>query len=236
MLNCYIVDDELHALNILADYIARTPGLNLIGKSLSAVSALEEVNARRPDLAFVDIEMPELSGLALSELFPKIITVVFTTAHAGFAASAFDLGSYDFLLKPIKYERFLKTIQKIQNIRRDLYHNNHEKSHIFIPSDIKGKMTRVNLTEVIYIESMSNYLVIYLSHEKHVLHMTLNEMEASLPENFSRIHRSVIINENKIKSVKGNQVIISEKTKLTVGQNYRADFLKKISQFLMKRK
>jgi len=240
MLNCYIVDDELHALNVLSDYIARTPNVSLAGKSDDPIAALLEINEIMPDVAFVDIEMPNITGLEFSKLVKKEISIIFTTAHPNFAIDAFEHGVYDFLLKPIKYERFVKSIQKITDIRKSLSQDvlaHPQKDHIFIQSGLKGQMIRINLEDIIYIESLNNYIIIHLNHEKYIVYLTLKETIDTLPSNwFSRIHKSIIVNDDKIKSIEGNRVIIDEKIKLAIGSTYRDAFLEKISKNLVKRK
>jgi two-component system LytT family response regulator len=242
MLNCYVVDDELHALNVISDYITRTPNIHLMGKSNDPIAALQQINELLPDVAFVDIEMPYLSGIEFSKLVKKEVTIVFTTAHPNFAVDAFDCGSYDFLLKPIKYERFLKSIQKITEMRKtlSLAHEilqHPQKDHIFIQSGLKGQMIRINLEDIVYIESLNNYIIIHLAHEKYIVYLTLKETIDTLPANwFSRIHKSIIVNDDKIKSIEGNRVIIDDKIKLAIGNTYRESFLEKISKNLVKRK
>jgi len=242
MLNCYVVDDELHALNVISDYIARTPNTSLVGRCDDPVAALQEINDIMPDIAFVDIEMPNISGLEFSKLVRKEISIIFTTAHPNFAVDAFDYGSYDFLLKPIKYERFLKSIQKVAEIRKSLSLSHDmlthsQKDHIFIQSGLKGQMIRINLEDIIYIESLNNYIIIHLSNEKYIVYLTLKETIETLPSNwFSRIHKSIIVNDDKIKSIEGNRVIIDDKIKLAIGSTYKDSFLEKISKNLVKRK
>lgn len=239
MLNCYIVDDELHALNVLSDYISRTPNINLAGKSDDPIAALLEVNEIVPDVVFVDIEMPNISGLEFSKLVKKEVSIIFTTAHPNFAVDAFEYGVHDFLLKPIKYERFLKSVQKVAEMRKnmgqDLVHP--QKDHIFIQSGLKGQMIRINLEDIIYIESLNNYIIIHLSNEKYIVYLTLKETIDTLPSHwFSRIHKSIIVNDDKIKSIEGNRVIIDDKTKLAIGSTYKESFLEKISKNLVKRR
>lgn len=240
MLNCYIVDDELHALNVLSDYIARTPNVSLAGKSDDPIAALLEINEMMPDVAFVDIEMPNLTGLEFSKLVKKGISVIFTTAHPNFAVDAFEHGVYDFLLKPIKYERFVKSIQKISDIRKSMTPDvltHPQKDHIFIQSGLKGQMIRINLEDIIYIESLNNYIIIHLNNEKYIVYLTLKETIDTLPSNwFSRIHKSIIVNDDKIKSIEGNRVVIDDKIKLAIGSTYRDSFLEKISKNLVKRR
>ena len=239
MLNCYIVDDEFHALKVLADYVIRTPNINLVGKSEDPIMALQEINDIEPDILFLDIEMPSISGLEFSKLVKRETTVIFTTAHPNFAVDAFDHDSCDFLLKPIKYERFLKSIQKASEARKIGVKEEItpiQKDHIFVQSGVKGQMIRITLTDIVYIESLNNYIIIHLNNEKHIVYLTLKETIDTLPpEIFSRIHKSFIVNDDKIRSIEGNRVIMDDKIKLTIGSSFRETFLKKISKHLMKK-
>jgi DNA-binding LytR/AlgR family response regulator len=235
------VDDEFHAIEVLANYVDKTPNIQLLGKCDDPVLALQEINETTPDLVFVDIEMPVISGLEFKNLIKDTTSIVFTTAQASFAVDAFNQGHYDFLLKPIKYERFLKSIQKITEIRKKeeslALIDAPKKDHIFIQSGLKGQMIRIPLVEILYIESLNNYVIIYLKEEKHIVYLTLKEIIQTLPaESFSRIHKSIIVNDEKIKLIEGNRVVINEKTKLAIGNSFKDGFLEKIFKNLIKRK
>lgn len=242
MLTCYVVDDEFHAVELLKDYIIKTPNIELVGFNQNSLTALMEINEKAPDIAFVDIDMPLLSGLEYSNLVKKEVSIIFTTAHADYAVDAFNQNAYDFLLKPIKYERFLQTIQKVITGR---LHDPAQSAarggpvkdnHIFVHCGLKGQMIRIELNDIFYIESLNNYLIFYLKDEKHIVYITLKEMLQTLPpDSFSRIHKSVIINDNRIKAIEGNQVVLNEKIKLTIGQSYKDAFLAKIAKTLIKR-
>ncbi len=240
MTTCYVIDDESHAINILNSYINQTPGLELIGSNDNPVKALQEISALKPDIVFTDIEMPLLSGTEVSKHFDKKIKVVFTTAHPGFAVEAFDLGSHDYLLKPIKYQRFLQCIQRLKppNAEQVKNANNDESpKHIYVQSGTKGQMARIKLEDILYIESLNNYIIIHLPDYKHIVYLTLKEILLTLPEStFSRIHKSIIINDDKIRFIEGNQVIIQDKLKLTIGNSYREYFFNKISKSVLKRR
>ncbi len=240
MTTCYIIDDESHAINILNSYINQTPGLELIGSNDNPVNALHEISALQPDIVFTDIEMPLLSGTEVSKHFNKKIKVVFTTAHPGFALEAFDLGSYDYLLKPIKYQRFLQCVQRLKPQDpepKKIVAADEPPKHIFVQSGAKGQMARIKFDDILYIESLNNYIIIHLPDNKHIVYLTLKEILLSLPEpTFSRIHKSLIINDDKIRFIEGNQVIIHDKIKLTIGNSYREYFFNKISKSILKRR
>jgi len=237
MTTCYVIDDESHAINILLSYINQTPGLELVGSNDNPIKALEEISTLQPDIVFTDIEMPILTGTEVSKHFDKKIKVVFTTAHPGFALEAFELGSYDYLLKPIKYERFLQCVQRLKPELEKSAITHEAPKHIYVQSGTKGQMARIKLEEILFIESLNNYIIIHLPDIKHIVYLTLKEMQHTLPEpNFSRIHKSIIINDDKIRLIEGNQVIIQDKIKLTIGNSYREYFFNKIAKSILKRK
>lgn len=239
MTTCYIIDDESHAINILNSYINQTPGLELIGSNDNPVNAIHEISALQPDIVFTDIEMPLLTGTEVSKYFDKKIKVVFTTAHPGFALEAFELGSYDYLLKPIKYQRFLQCIQRLKPETEPEKSTTPDEvlNHVYVQSGTKGQMARIKLEDILYIESLNNYIIIHLPDNKHIVYLTLKEMLLTLPETtFSRIHKSIIINDDKIRLIEGNQVIIQDKIKLTIGNSYREYFFNKISKSILKRR
>jgi two-component system LytT family response regulator len=240
MTTCYIIDDECHAINILNSYIDQTPGLELVGSNENPVNALQEISALKPDIVFTDIEMPLLTGIEVSKHFDKKIKVVFTTAHPGFALEAFDLGSYDYLLKPIKYQRFLQCVQRLKPPETEPQKSiaaDEPATHIYVQSGTKGQMARIKLEDILYIESLNNYIIIHLPDNKHIVYLTLKEMLLTLPEStFSRIHKSIIINDDKIRFIEGNQVIVQDKIKLTIGNSYREYFFNKIAKSILKRR
>jgi len=239
MLTCYIVDDELHAIDVLKSYISKTPSTELIGCNQNPLIALTEINEKLPDIAFIDVNMPQLSGLECSNLINKDVSIIFTTAHAEYAVDAFNLNAYDFLLKPVKYERFLQTIFKVAERRLQKQPgelSSLKEDHIFIHSGLKGQMIRIDLNDIVYIESLNNYLIFHLNTEKHIVYITLKELIQALPSNsFSRIHKSVIVNDSKIKAIESNQVVINDKLRLTIGQAYKEDFFNKLSKNIVKK-
>ncbi len=238
MLTCYIVDDELHAIDVLKSYIFKTPGTELIGYNQNPLIALTEINEQLPDIAFIDVNMPQLSGLECSNLINKDVSIIFTTAHAEYAVDAFNLNAYDFLLKPVKYERFLQTIFKVAERRLQKQPGESgllKEDHIFIHSGSKGQMIRIDLDDIIYIESLNNYLIFHLNAEKHTVYITLKELIQALPNSFSRIHKSIIVNDSKIKAIESNQVVINDKLRLTIGQAYKEDFFNKLSKNFVKK-
>lgn len=239
MLTCYVLDDEFHAIDILKSYITKTPITELIGYNQNPVAAISEINEKLPAIAFVDVNMPHLSGLECSTLINKDVSIIFTTAHAEYAVDAFNQNAYDFLLKPVKYERFLQTILKVTDGRLQKKYTGIQslkEDHIFVHSGLKGQMVRIAFDDILYIESLNNYLVFHLKTEKHIVYITLKELLQALPgDNFSRIHKSVIINDSKIKAIESSQVVLNDKLRLTIGQAYKEDFFNKLSKSIVKK-
>lgn len=241
-MKCFAVDDEAHALEVLSRYIQKTPGLNLIGSEVNPLVALDAITEGRvrPDITFVDVDMPQLSGVELAELINTYTTVVFTTAYPDYAFQAFEKNAVDFLLKPISYERFLKTISKVKEklVRSSTAKGNQEeKDYFFVKSEVKGKMVRVDTDEIDYIEALQNYVKIHTSEGILTTYLTMKEVEEHLPESkFSRVHKSFIVNNAKVKALEGNQILLDNKSVIALGANYRFAFLETINAKLVKSK
>ncbi|QHS56560.1 response regulator transcription factor [Mucilaginibacter sp. 14171R-50] len=232
-LTCLVIDDERHAAELLTTYISKTPGLEAFGLYTDPLKALEVFAAGRgiPDMTFLDIDMPELSGIDLAGMIGGRSTVIFTTSYREYGPEAFEKNAADYLLKPISYERFLYCIQKIRQERpvREL------NDYFFIKTDIKGKMLRINTTDIRYIESNGNYVQLFLAKEKVIAYLTLGEILAQLPQaDFSRIHRSFVVAHAYIRSVEHGQVRLQDRADtLPVGEAYREAFLHKMEAALI---
>jgi DNA-binding LytR/AlgR family response regulator len=192
-ITCYVVDDESDAVALLKEYIERTPGLELAGSNQNPLEALDVLTSKdAPDITFIDVDMRQLSGLELAGMVNLYTSVVFTTAFPQYALQAFEKEAFDYLLKPINYERFLKCIQRAKRKMKtqqvaltpltDDYFN--------IKSEIKGRMFKILFEEVIYIEGADNYIHIHTTEGSHMTYLTMKEMEQHLPKQlFTRIHR-----------------------------------------------
>ncbi|MGF7079738.1 LytR/AlgR family response regulator transcription factor [Mucilaginibacter sp. UYCu711] len=237
-LKCYVVDDQYHSVEILVEYITSTEGLELHGYSTDPVKALDEVTSDSPpDVTFLDIEMPELSGMDFAGLANLHTTIVFTTSFQEFAVEAFEKEAFDFLLKPISYARFRKCIQKIRK-REAIIKPEKDKisEYFFVKSDTRGKSVKVVIKDILYVEGAQNYVKIHFQHGNDIMpYLTINEIEQSLPpEQFSRIHQSFIINNSKIKSVEHSRVTMEDDTQLNLGRYYKEAFLAKMNELLLR--
>lgn len=231
-LSCYIVDNEEYAINHLVKYIHNTAGLVLSGSETDPVEALRKINtgAIRADVTFLDIDMPQLSGLDLAQLIQPYTNIVFTTAHEEFALKAFDTDVIDYLLKPISYPRFLKAIQKIQKVAVEQPASGRHRDVIYVQSQAKGKIIRIRIDEIQYIEAAQNYVRIVVSDNSHLTYLTMKEMENILPvSTFYRTHKSFLVNMDRIASVEGGMLHLDTGYTVPLGPNYRKDFSERIN-------
>jgi DNA-binding LytR/AlgR family response regulator len=242
MISCYIIDDEDHAIDILSKYVNRTPYLELVGTESNPLVALDKLSSGQitPDITFLDINMPQLSGMELSELIHFNTLIVFTTAFSNYAIQAFENNALDYLMKPISYERFLKAISKVQLRRQNTSSLNQKKDdndYFFIKSEMKGKMIKVSFNDIHYIETLQNYIHIHTHDDNHVTYLTMAEIYDKLPlDVFSRIHKSFIVNIKKIKYIEGNRIFMENKKDVVIGESYRKDFFDGINQKVIKSK
>lgn len=241
MLSTYIIDDEPHAIKSLLSYIEKTPSLQLMGYNedpLAALTHFQETGVY-PDITFLDIDMPQITGIELSQLLKDKTTIVFTTAHPGFALDAFELGITDYLLKPISYQRFLKCVQKVseqaalkRNKGREL-----ENDFMYVQTEGKGKLIKIFFRDIIYVESQKNYVSIFTLEKKHLTYLTLAEIEEKLPSSFLRISKSYIINKDKISHIEGNEVFLTAlKDGFPIGASYKEAFTAHTKEHLLKTK
>ena len=241
MIKCFVVDDESHNIRLLSGYIEKTPGLELVGAEENPLVALDTITSSKvvPDIVFVDVDMPELTGLDLAGLINRHTEVVFATAYPDYALQAFEKNAIDYLVKPISYERFLQSVSKVRlriSARSSLVQEN-ESSYFFVKSDVKGKMVKVEYEEISYVEALQNYVRIHTSDEPIITHLTMKKVEESLPEDrFSRVHKSFIVNNAKVRVVEGNLIVLDDKSTLVLGSSYREPFLRKVNEKLINSK
>ena len=237
-ISCYVVDDEPGAIALLKEYIERTPGLELLGTSINPLTALNELtSAHAPDITFIDVDMRQLSGLELAGMVNLYTIVVFTTAFPEYAVQAFEKEAFDYLLKPITYERFAKCILHVKRKKKQAEKNDHPIREDFfnIKSEVKGRMVKIKFDEVIYIEGAVNYIQIHTMEGKHMTYLTMKEIERHLPKPlFARIHRSFMINVNFVKVIERSQVRLENGESLIMGDYYKKRFLDLMDEHLVK--
>jgi DNA-binding LytR/AlgR family response regulator len=234
-----ITDDEPIAQEIIERYISLVPGLTLAGKCRNAMETYDMLLNNKVDVLFIDIQMPEISGLEFLRSLKNKPIVVFTTAYPNFAADAFNLDVTDYLLKPISIERFLKAIDRIflktnNNVNQPSITNlpvTPARSYFFIRSE--SEFIRIEYDQIIFIEGMENY-VKFICEDKSVIALnTMKNTEALLPDHFLRIHRSYIVNMNKVQSVQDQNFTVKDR-QIPIGKSFRkevTDTLKKLYSF-----
>lgn len=233
MIRCLIVDDEPLAISLLENHIAQIPFLSLSGKCFHALEALDFLQKNTVDLVFLDINMPHLTGMQLKVLLPDNQRVIFTTAYSEYAVESYEKDADDYLLKPITFERFFKSVLKLktsiekQENERSIEPNS---NYTFIKS---GKeIIQVNYDEILYIEGLKDYVSIVTENQKIITYKRMKDLEECLPEQFQRVHLSFIINMNKIQKVADNQVFIGE-DKISMSDKYREVFWERIGLRMM---
>ncbi len=236
MVNVIIVDDEPLAQDVLETYISKFPELNLVRKCSNALEANEVLKHEDVDLMFLDIQMPQLTGIDFLKTLNKPPLVIFTTAYPNYALEGFELNALDYLLKPISLERFIKAVNKaieqVELLKKDKVapviaktstEGETEVDYIFVKAD--KKLVKVNYNDIIYIEGLKDYVIIRMEAQRVITLQTMKSLEDKLPSSrFKRIHRSYIINVAKINAIVGNMVEVMEKNvpkHLPIGKNYR---------------
>jgi DNA-binding LytR/AlgR family response regulator len=234
MINCIIVDDEQHAIDILVHYVSQIPYLNLVVSSTNPIEALQIVSTQKIDVVFLDIQMPELSGMDFIKAINGKVKIILTTAYSEFALEGYDLDVVDYLLKPIRFPRFLTAVQKAVN-QINASHTVSETSspqaaeddYIFVKTESKGKLLKINLADIDYIESMKNYVAIHRGGQKTLVYTSMKELEEHLPrKQFIRIHKSFIIPIARITGIEGNLLRLKNVTaEILIGENYKAELM-----------
>lgn len=242
MLNVLIVDDEPLALDVLETYISQMPELRLVKRCSNALEANEALKSHKIDLMFLDIQMPQLTGIDFVKTLSDPPMIVFTTAYPNYAIQGFDLNALDYLLKPISLERFMKSVNKAVE-QSELANADHQPvagapavndglDFFFVKAD--KKLVKVNFDDIIYIEGLKDYVIIRLMQGRIITLQTMKNLEDRLPKNlFRRIHRSFIVAMDKVMAIEGNMVEVMEKDKpklLPIGKNYRDELLQLIDQ------
>ena len=228
---CIIVDDEPPATRILENYIGKVNFLEKVGVFNDSLKALEFLNTQIVDVIFLDIQMPQLTGLQISRIISKDIKVIFTTAYPDFALEGFELNAVDYLLKPISFERFYQAVSKLNSEPKTVVESqNTAPDFLFIRTDGKNKFQKIFLNEILYVESLQNYVCIHTKEQQIITHSSLKNVLESLPSsNFIQIHKSYVVSLKHIKSTDNFSVFINGK-ELPIGATFKDSFFEKIEK------
>jgi DNA-binding LytR/AlgR family response regulator len=237
MIRCLIVDDEPLALQILEDYLSKIPFLQLVKATTNPIEALTLVQTGNVDLVFLDVQMPELTGIQFLRISNGKAKVILTTAYPQYALEGYELDVIDYLLKPIAFDRFFKSVQKAQAvlqpqmasvkpIQADPVHPQQDFLSDFIFVKTEHKIQKVYLNDILFIEGLKDYISIFTSAERIITLQNMKKMEDALPpKHFIRVHKSYIVSINKIDSIERSRICIRDKI-IPVGDTYREEFFK----------
>lgn len=232
-MRCVIVDDEPLAVELMAGYVRKTPSLELVGAFTDPVKALSEIRILAPEIVFMDIQMPDLNGLELSRMLPEQTMVVFTTAFKEYAFESYEVDAVDYLLKPIRYRKFVEAVSRAENRMRKYIvsgkHDQTQRNSAFIKVD--GQHRNICFSDILYVSAMKDYVMLRLVSQKEplVTHLTMKAVEEILPSSrFMRVHRSYIVALDKITSIDSNGDIKLGDEFIPVSDTYR----KAVSNFL----
>ena len=231
-IKCIIVDDEPMAREILESHLARIDAIEVAGTCKSAIEAFNVISTQKIDLIFLDINMPEISGLSFAKSINKNIKIIFTTAYREYAVDGFDLQAVDYLLKPISFERLLQGVNKYLNENQqvsaqEVAEFTEEKNDaIFVRSD--RKMIKISFADIRFIESLSDYIKIHLKDKSVVTRETISSIEVKLPQKeFVRVHRSFIVSLSAIDSFTNELVEIGRK-QIPISRSYKESVLARL--------
>ena len=241
-LKCIAVDDEPLALDIIEDYVSKVPFLELVKRTENAIEALQLVQAGGIDLVFLDIQMPELTGIQFLKIANNKASYILTTAYSQYALESYDLNVSDYLLKPIAFDRFYKAVEKVHNqtksvepvavaqpvpVSAPFSASNHSvQDFIFVKTE--HKIQKIQLDDILYIEGLKDYISIFTKAERVITLQNMKKMEETLPKGqFVRVHKSYIISLDKIESIERSRISINGKV-IPIGDTYRDEFFKHI--------
>lgn len=219
LINCIIIDDEPLAVQLIHDYALKTPSLNVIYAGSDVHKAIHFIKAQKIDLIFLDIQMPELTGIELMQLFDKNHNFIITSAYSEYALDAFKFHVVDYLLKPISFNRFYQAVEKYEQWQSaTLPHP--QSTHLFVRAD--RKHYKIAFDDIVYVEGLRDYIRIHTNTEKIMVLENLKDILEKLPPNqFIRVHRSYIIPTDKIKLVDGNRIQLKNLEFIPIGETYK---------------
>ncbi|NRF38710.1 LytTR family DNA-binding domain-containing protein [Pedobacter foliorum] len=241
-LKCIAVDDEPLALDIIEDYVSKVPFLELVKRTENAIEALQLVQAGGIDLVFLDIQMPELTGIQFLKIANGKANYILTTAYSQYALESYDLNVSDYLLKPIAFDRFYKAVEKVHNQVKIAEPVAAPQSFVasapsstpanpiqdFIFVKTEHKIQKIQLDDILYIEGLKDYISIYTKAERVITLQNMKKMDETLPKGqFVRVHKSYIISLDKIESIERSRISICGKI-IPIGDTYRDEFFKHI--------
>ncbi len=227
MLHSYIIDDEQPAINILTSYVKKTPSLQLVGSTTNALAALETFKKEKIDLLFLDIQMPDITGIEFLQILENPPMVIFTTAYEEYALKGYELDIIDYLVKPIPFARFLKGINKaLKWQEKNTETTPPKEAFLYVKADYQT--VKIAFSDILYIEGLKDYVKIYTNGKMVMTRLNLKGIAAKLPDDqFIRVHRSFIVAFSQIKTFQKSFIQLGKK-KIPIGNAYQEDLFKRL--------
>ena len=240
MINCLIIDDEQPAINVIVNYLQNVPYFNLVATTTSSIEGLGIINREHIDIVFLDIQMPNITGIELIKAINGKCKIIIISAYPEYALDGFELEVIDYLLKPVPLPRFLKAVQKatelLENSSTKKTITETESDFILIKGDAKGKLIKLEINEIDYIEGTGNYVSFYCGAKKIMSLVNMKDIEEKLSaQKFMRVHKSFIVAISKISLVEGNSIILknNSKAEIMIGKTYKPLFLERLKSQLI---
>jgi len=229
--NCLIVDDETLAQELIETYLAKISNVHIVAKCHTAMEASQVLNDHDIDIMFLDIEMPDLTGIELLKSLNMAPYTIFTTAYSEYALESYDLNVVDYLLKPVRFDRFFKAINKVMTLLQENESKDIPKQkdrinddYIFVKSDYKA--VKIHFKEIVYVESMQKYVKFHLADKQVVTLMSLSSLEKVLPStDFFRCQKSFIVNLSKIEEIDGNRLVVGAGLKIPISKILKQELI-----------
>lgn len=236
-MKCLAIDDEPLGLNIISEFCRKVGFIELMATCTNPFDAIEWINAHEIDLIFLDIQMPNMTGIEFVKTLEKPPLIIFTTAYTNHALEGYELNAIDYLVKPISFERFLKAVNKafeIVSLRKAKIsqvlqkENNKPEPSGYMMVKVEYKTVKIDFNQILYVEGLKDYVKIYTGVKPILTKSTMKSMEEKLPSDFIRVHKSFIISLSKIHSVENNRILIGEK-RIPIGNQYKDFFYERIN-------
>lgn len=222
-IKCIVVDDEPLAVSLLGSYVEKIPFFELVFSTENPILALEYIQKNDADLIFLDIQMPELSGINFMKIVGDKLKYILTTAYSEYALEGYEHNVIDYLLKPISFDRFQKSALKAQE---RFPNETSQNSYFFIKSS--GQQHKINFDEILYVESIKDYVSIKTENQEYIVLDTLKSLEKQLSDRFTRIHKSFIVNVDKIIRINPKTISLLLEIEIPMGETYKSDFFLKL--------
>jgi DNA-binding LytR/AlgR family response regulator len=228
MYSCYIIDDELHSIDAMSRYIEKVPYLTYLGSSTEPkIGVAEILDGQKPDILLLDVQMPVLSGIDVAKLIPKEISIIFITGHSQFAYQAYENDVVDYLLKPVTFERFSRSIEKVIASMKTIKSSNHS----FIIHGKRGQVIQLKTNEILFIEALDHVMHITSTNGTYKYKTTIKEVLSKLDQDkFLKTHRSFIVNTSFIKAIENNFLIMSNEAKIPISRGLKKAIVEKIKE------